>query len=260
MRPVVEWDSDARLRLTSPLGHFRRVAAFLVILFVYVAALGAFPVMHSAAGAENAEDSSSETVNSITNNITDIENLLGTNIGKVSDAIDEVKTKTGVTLNLLYLPTFDSTQKPATWASKHLESMNPQKNTVMLAVASEDGNLAVVVSKNSDQWLRTQETVDSLSDAAVAPIVNSKSGTPDWSGSAIALAQQIEAEKSESESAPSRVISIVVLIAVLVLIVAVAGIFFVRHLHRRARGRKHTKVSHVQRKKHEKKSESQPSA
>lgn len=211
----------------------------LMPLYAFVLVLLVFAAIAPAGTAVAVSESES---GGITNNITDTENLLGNNIGDVTDAIAEVKDKTGVTLNLLYLPTFDGDEKPATWAAQHLESLDPPKNTVMLAVASEDGNLAVVVSKNSDHWLSSQETVDALSQAAVGPIVSS--GTPDWSGSAIALAKQIETEKTDADSAPARILSIVLLALVAVLAVALAVFFVRQYLKHRALRRRHAKASH----------------
>ena len=43
-----------------------------------------------------------------------------------------------------------------------MESLDPKPNTVLLAVASNDGNLVVAVSSNSDEWLKKKSTVDAL--------------------------------------------------------------------------------------------------
>lgn len=252
VRPSVPSPSQAWNVLTVLL------ATVLVMLLAYGTFLLAFPVRAFAADSDSSSETSGENT-TITSNITDTQNLLGSDIGKVTDAIDEVKTQTGVTLNLLYLPTFDSSQKTETWASSLLESTKPKKNTVMLAVASEEGSLVVVVSKNSDSWLRNETTVDSLSEAALTPIVSGT--TPDWSGSAITLAHKIESVKNENDAAPARQVSIIVLIVVLVALVAVAGFFLVRHLHRQTKRRRHaakkepTSRLHRLGKRHGKKSE-----
>ena len=73
-----------------------------------------------------------------------------------------------------------------------MESMNPKPNTVMLAVASNDGNLVVVVSKNSDTWLLDNKTVDKLSEAAQQPLLENP---PSWSGAATAMMDQIVKSK-----------------------------------------------------------------
>ena len=85
-----------------------------------------------------------------TENITDTGNLLGSNVAEITDAISKTKQETGVTVRLLYLASFNSDEKPAKWASALLESLDPKPNTVLLAVASNDGNLVVAVSSNSD--------------------------------------------------------------------------------------------------------------
>lgn len=189
--------------------------------------------------APRAHAAETDTNTTITNNITDTQNLLGSDIGEVTDAIDEVKADTGVTLNLLYLPTFDSSQKTETWAGNLLESTKPAENTVMLAVASEDGSLVVVVSKNSATWLKNETVVDDLSEAALGPIVNAK--TPDWSGSAIALAEKIKAEKTAQDEMPAQRISIIVLVVVLVALGGFAGFFIMRRLRTQATRRRHAK-------------------
>ncbi|MCI1935940.1 MAG: TPM domain-containing protein [Bifidobacteriaceae bacterium] len=266
--PVDEWaesrTSAVRVRpsVPSPSRAWSVLASLLAAVLVTVLTCGAFllasPVHAFAADSDSSSETSGENT-TITSNITDTQNLLGSDIGKVTDAIDEVKTQTGVTLNLLYLPAFDSSQKTETWASALLESTKPKKNTVMLAVASEEGSLVVVVSKNSDSWLRNETTVDSLSEAALTPIVSGT--TPNWSGSAIMLAHKIESVKSENDAAPVRQVSIIVLIVVLVVLVAVAGFFLVRHLHRRGKRRRHaakkdpTSRLHLLGQKHDEKSE-----
>lgn len=101
-----------------------------------------------------------------TDDITDTQNLLGSNVSEITDAINQTKKETGVTVRLVYLDSFNAKGKPDKWVSALLESLNPKPNTVMLAVASNDGNLVVAVSSNSEEWLKKKSTVDALSDAA----------------------------------------------------------------------------------------------
>ena len=92
--------------------------------------------------------------------------------------------QTGVSVRLLYLSSFSAGEGQVDqWASDVLESTDPEPNTVLLAVASHDGNLVVAVSANSDEWLHRQSTVDELSQAALDPLV--ENDTPDWSASAL---------------------------------------------------------------------------
>lgn len=232
--PVVECDfsrcsvGDVRSRLV------RLLLSVILIVATFVGMTATVPLT-SGVAAESADDTDSST-------ITDTQNLLGGDLGKVNDAVKEVKAKAGVNLNLLYLSTFDTKEKPATWAAAQLESLEPAKNTVMLAVASEDGNLAVVVSKNSDSWLKNQGTVDSLSEAAVEPIVKNK--TPDWSGAAIALAHKIEAVKADRDAAPLRLTAIIAGIVVAVALVGLIVFLAIRSARRRKTHRRHAAASH----------------
>ena len=123
----------------------------------------------------SAEDNTGTGITA-TENITDTENLLGSNVAEITDAISATGQETGVTVHLLYLASFNTEEKPAKWASALLESLDPKPNTVLLAVASNDGNLVVAVSSNSDEWLKKKSTVDALSDAAQKPLMES---TPD---------------------------------------------------------------------------------
>lgn len=111
-----------------------------------------------------------------TDDITDTQNLLGSNVSEITDAINQTKKETGVTVRLVYLDSFNAKGKPDKWVSALLESLNPKPNTVMLAVASNDGNLVVAVSSNSEEWLKKKSTVDALSDAAQKPLMESDPG------------------------------------------------------------------------------------
>lgn len=124
--------------------------------------------------ADDTQTNDTQTGITATDNITDTENLLGSNVSEITDAIKNTKKETGVTVRLLYLSTFNTgKKKPSQWASDLLESLKPQPNTVLLAVAANDGNLVVAVSSNSDEWLKKKSTVDALSDAAQKPLMES---------------------------------------------------------------------------------------
>lgn len=79
--------------------------------------------------SSDSSDSSSSSTDSgvtITENITDTENLLGSHAAEVTDAIAKTEKETGVHVHLLYLSSFNSQQKPGDWAATVMESMNPQ--------------------------------------------------------------------------------------------------------------------------------------
>ncbi|WP_239512559.1 TPM domain-containing protein [Bifidobacterium aerophilum] len=158
------------------------------------------------------------STSTFTDDITDTNNLLGENLSTVTDAIKKTKEETGVTVRLMYLPSFGDTEKPAKWASDVLEGFSPAKNTVMLAVAANDGNLVVAVSSNSDEWLKKQTTVDDLSKAATDPLLKS---TPDWAGAATAMMDEIVKQSKTSTSSSTVVVGIVVMAVVLVVLIAI---------------------------------------
>ncbi|BDR52756.1 membrane protein [Bombiscardovia nodaiensis] len=173
---------------------WRRVA---VLLLVTLCSLG-MVVLASPAWADTGSDQAptgdtQAQVGSLTEQITDTQNLLGTNVGAVTDAIERTQRDTGVHVRLLYLPNFYKGSNPDKWASQVLESSHPKANTVLLAVASQDGSLVVAVSANSEDWLKQQKTVDDLSAAALKPI--SDQSSPDWVGSAQALMKQVALNK-----------------------------------------------------------------
>lgn len=193
-------------------------------------------------GSGSEDNQSAVTV---TDNITDTENLLGDNLGKVTDAIDSTKQETGVTVKLLYLPKFAEGKDPEEWATDVLNSTDPEPNTVLLAVASEDGNLVVAISKNSDKWL--QDAAGEMSSAALKPLT--EGDTPDWSGSAIALTDQIKAAKTTSTPSAASHIGVGIFVVALVVLVIAAGVFFVLHKkgHSRARSRAEKQLARRQR-------------
>ncbi|WP_165784853.1 TPM domain-containing protein [Bifidobacterium parmae] len=153
-----------------------------------------------------------------TNVITDTQNLLGKNESAVSDAIKSTEQETGVHVRLLYVETFGTKDKAA-YASAALEDTDPEPNTVLLAVASGDGSLVVCVSKNSDEWLNNQKTIDALSDAAMQPLT--KQGAQDWPGAATAMMDEIKQQKKTSTNSGAMRIGVIVMGVVLVVLVGV---------------------------------------
>lgn len=178
--------------------------------------------------AAHAEDSITTT-----NDITDTQNLLGSNVSAVSDAMKRTEQETGVHVRLLYVDTFGVKKDASAWASSVLESTSPQPNTVLLAVASADGNLVVCVSSNSDEWLNNQKTIDALSDAAMQPLT--KQGEQDWSGAATAMMDEIVQQKKTSTNTGAMTIGIVVMLIVLAVLVVVIAVAIVMRRRRGAR-------------------------
>ncbi|WEV41431.1 hypothetical protein OZX57_05150 [Bifidobacterium sp. ESL0682] len=158
----------------------------------------------------------------ISSDITDPQNLLGGDASHVNDEIAAVKEQTGVTVRLLYLANFTGTNDPDKWAAETLQSTNPPANTVLLAVASNDGRLVVAVSHNSDNWIKSKDHVAALSQAALGPI--QKGDNPDWPGSACSMMDEIKTlHQQEASKRPKIIIGVCVGVGVIVLIaVAVA--------------------------------------
>lgn len=168
----------------------------------------------------------------LTSSITDTENLLGSNVTEVTDAIDQLHEQTGVSVRLLYLSSFSAGEGQVDqWASDVLESTDPEPNTVLLAVASHDGNLVVAVSANSDEWLHRQSTVDELSQAALDPLV--ENDTPDWSASALDMIEQINVVYRTATSPSVIVIGAAALGGVALVLVTVAVVMLIRRRRRR---------------------------
>lgn len=171
--------------------------------------------------------------------IVDPNNLLGSHLTEVSDAIANTYRETGVTVRLLFLPSFNTTQEPSEWATKLLDSLDPKPNTVLLAVASNDGNLVTAVSSNSDEWLKDKQTVAQLSDAALDPIVNHKdSQSPNWTQSALDMMTAIDTAHKDAESRKSRPVIVVVVVVIVVLLAAAVVAFIIwRKKHPKKAGR-----------------------
>ena len=210
----------------SAFGNMVRKWLVCAICALAAVAMNAMWITSNAYG-DNSGDSSSSSTDSgvtITENITDTENLLGSHAAKVTDAIAKTEKETGVHVHLLYLSSFNSQQKPEDWAATVMESMNPKPNTVMLAVASNDGNLVVVVSKNSDKWLLDNKTVDKLSEAAQQPLLENP---PSWSGAATAMMDQIVKSKKASTSSSTVTVGIIIMGVVLVALVIIIVVMVV---------------------------------
>ncbi|QOL33123.1 TPM domain-containing protein [Bifidobacterium eulemuris] len=198
----------------------------------------------STEGTEGSEDVQSGIT--VTENITDTGNLLGSHVAEVTDAIAQVKETTGVTVRLMYLSSFNSEEDPATWAGDVLEYLDPDPNTVMLAVASNDGNLVVAVSSNSEDWLKNQTSVDALSDAAQQPLMES---TPNWSQSAIAMMDEITVLYTSKSNEPIVLGVAIAACVVAVLAVAVVAVVLVRRRNAKrsrhsAKRRRHSAKRH----------------
>lgn len=206
------------------------VFAVLAALLTLIMGLGICP----AALADDPADGQSGT-STFTDDITDTDNLLGADLAAVSDAIAATRESTGVSVRLMYLPSFGTEDQPEQWAASVLESMDPERNTVMLAVASGDGNLVVAVSSNSDEWLRRQQTVEELSDAAAQPL--QEQSTPDWAGAATAMMDELVKAKQTSTSSSSVMIGVLVLAGVLAALVAVIVVTAVIRSRRKAKAR-----------------------
>lgn len=205
------------------------------IFFVFIAGMvfsGFAPVAHSA----EASDTSSSTVD-IRSDITDPQNLLGSQMPRVTDAISSVKEQTGVTVRLLYLTNFTGTNDPDQWAGDTLQSTNPPVNTVLLAVASNDGRLVVAVSHNSEDWLKDRNHVSDLSQAALDPI--QKGDNPDWPGSACAMMEEIKVlHEQETSKKPKIVLASCVAAGIVVLVALVVLVLHRRKTVRSAGGKK----------------------
>ena len=206
-----------------------RIGVLRVIQGLICASLALFCMLWITSFAQAAD-----TAGTLTDNITDPQNLLGANVSAVTDKVKQTKSDTGVTVRLLYVDSFGEDVKPVEFVSQVLESVNPKPNTVLLAVASGDGSLVVASSSNSDEWLRKKTTIDALSKAAYDKL--STSGEQDWSGAAIAMMDEIAKEKKTSTSFTSMLLGVIGMAVILIVLVAVVAITVVPH---RRKVRKH---------------------
>lgn len=219
-------------RFTLP--AMKRVLALLLSMVLTVGILG--PTRAFA-------DEPQTGAGTMTDTITDPQNLLGSDVGSVKDAIKETAEQTGVSVRLLYLPHFYAGVKPETWASRVLESMKPAHDTVMLAVASQDGKLVVAVSNNSQAWLKDQSSVDQLSQAALEPVT--KGRDPDWVGSAKAMMTQVETLNQNRRHRRIMIIALSVTAVVLAILVVAVAIWWRRSSRTGAHHRKSSAAKKV---------------
>lgn len=168
----------------------------------------------------------------VNDHIIDSQNLLGGNVDRVNDAIARVYDRTQVTVQLMYIPYFSNKTKPEQWAERYIKSKKPAKNTVFMAVASVDGNVVVVVSQGSDSWLSNQQTVNTLTEAALEPL-NQKN--PDWAGAAIALSNAIIDQRYPSAWQWIQRHSALVISMSILIVVACVGLVYWRIVARRKR-------------------------
>ncbi|MDF7663669.1 TPM domain-containing protein [Bifidobacterium sp. ESL0763] len=219
---------------TRPLGVSRALESGLRALCATLATvLTAVLWITLPAGSAMAQDAPKAPMRqTVSANITDPQNLLGGSVSKVSDEIASTREKTGVNVRLLYLEQFAGAKDPNAWVAGVLRSLKPAPNTVMLAVASKDGKLVVAASQNSDQWLKSSGNVDKLSQAALDPI--DRTDVPDWSGSAIAMMEEIKTLKRHSTMMRTALVVAIVVVALL----AVALIVFVLVRRNRSGGGK----------------------
>lgn len=181
----------------------------------------------AAAGVAHAESSSTAR-----NDVTDTQNLLGSDLSKVCDEMDRTYQQTGVRVKLLYLAHFGNTKDPEKYVADTLQSMKPGPNTVMLAIASNDGRLVVVVSHGSASWLTNRTNIDKLSEAAFEPIERGQS--PDWSGAAIDMMKQICTLKQHDDMVTTLWIAVPLGGLGIALMAVVVVIFLSRHRRLRA--------------------------
>ena len=209
----------------------KAICALLVGIFGFFAMLWITPLGY-------ADESTADLGVTATENITDTQNLLGSSVSEITDAINKTKKETGITVRLVYLDSFNANGKPDKWVSSLLESLHPEPNTVMLAVASSDGNLVVAVSSNSEDWLKRKSTVDALSDAAQKPLMESK---PDWAKSATDMMDQIAVQKKTSTPSKAVWVGVGVFVGIPALLVIVLVVFHILRkkglITRRRKGR-----------------------
>ncbi|WP_239457375.1 TPM domain-containing protein [Bifidobacterium pullorum] len=203
------------------------MARLLGMLLACALAMWAAPcALADGDGGDAAPAEPGAAATTLTDDVTDTENLLGASASKVTDAIERTDRETGAHVKLVFVDSFNAEhgQKPEDWASQLLESTKPQPNTVMLAVASGDGNLVVVVSSNSDEWLRDRGTVDALSEAAAEPLTD---GGQDWAGSALAMMEQLRQAKRTATSTRLSTAGVVAMGASLAALVVIAAVMVV---------------------------------
>ncbi|WP_129869157.1 TPM domain-containing protein [Bifidobacterium pseudolongum] len=208
----------------------RAVGMLMLVIAMALTGVIATPSYADEAAPSQTATATTPSTEDVAANIVDTQNLLGDNLGAVTDAIKETYERTGVTVRLIYVNSFNTDKQPDAWAAQTLKSLDPPPNTVLLAVASNDGNLAVVVSPDSAEWLRNRKTVDKLSEAASAPLTDDTDANgPNWAKSAIDMMQAIQTAKSTSTSSTAASVGTIVMIgAVAVLLIGAVAVIVVR--------------------------------
>lgn len=221
--------------------RFRRVICVMLMIVMWITVVPSVTVMSSSAAWADGEtsdtgsaDTSSESSGSsessstssptFSQDIIDPENVLGSDVTKVTDAIASTKEKTGVTVKLSYLTNFSGAKDADTWAQEALDASNPERNTVLLAAALNDGKLVVAISSNSDDWLN-KEAAETLSAAALDPVVSGSS--PDWSASALAMMDAIVTLKQTSTRKSDITFGVAAMGSVLVILVGIVVVIIV---------------------------------
>lgn len=226
--------------------RFRRVICVILMIVMWITVVPSVTVMSSSVAWADGEtsdtgstDTSSESSGSsdsgssesssassptFSQDIIDPENVLGSDVTKVTDAIASTKEKTGVTVKLSYLTNFSGAKDADTWAQEALDASNPERNTVLLAAALNDGKLVVAISSNSDDWLN-KEAAETLSSAALDPVVSGS--TPDWSASALAMMDEIVTLKQTSTRKSDITLGVVAMGSVLVVLIGIVVVIIV---------------------------------
>ena len=100
----------------APLTGVSRVAKRLIcLLLALICALWITPFAQAA-----------DALGTMTDDITDPQNLLGSNVFAVTDKVKQTKADTGVIVRLLYVDSFGETAKPVEFVTQVLESVNPK--------------------------------------------------------------------------------------------------------------------------------------
>ncbi|RSX53143.1 hypothetical protein D2E25_1116 [Bifidobacterium goeldii] len=198
-------------------GLYRIMCVMLAVVLWITTSSMLFTSTPAMAAGDSSD--SSESQPTFSQDIIDPENVLGSDVASVTDAMKKTKDKTGVTVKLSYLTNFSGAKNPDAWAQKALDASDPKPNTVLLAAALNDGRLVVAISSNSDDWLLDKQTASQLSQAALDPIVSGDS--PDWSASAIAMMDMIATLKQTSTRKSEVAIGVAAMGGVLVALIAI---------------------------------------
>ena len=202
----------------------RLFSAVLTVLVITMWITSPGAVAYAAGDDSSSSDQGQAT---FSQDITDPYNVLGSNLTKVTDAISSTYDSTGVSVKLSYMLHFEGVEDPDQWAQEALDATNPKPNTVLLAVALNDGKLVVAVSGNSESWLYNKTTSDQLLKSAYGPV---SGRNPDWSGSAIAMMDSIATIKTTTAQRGTvwKWVGISVMCGVLVVLIVIGVVTVVR--------------------------------